>query len=67
MALSQMYGCQGEYKQTFELLLYGNYPRLFLDMESIESNERAHLLENGINKLIERNGIENKCTNISTS
>ena len=67
VALSQMYGCQGEYKQTFESLLYGNYPRLFLDMESIESYERAHLLENEINILIERNGIKNQCTNISTS
>ena len=67
VALSQMYGCQGEYKQTFESLLYGNYPRLFLDMKSIENYERAHLLENGINILIERNGIKNQCTNISTS
>ena len=67
VALSQMYGCQGEYKQTFESLLYGNYPRLFLDMESIESYERAHFLENEINILIERNGIKNQCTNISTS
>ena len=67
VALSQMYGCQGEYKQTFESLLYGNYPRLFLDMKSIESYERAHLLENEINILIERNGIKNQCTNISTT
>ena len=67
VALSQMYGCEGEYKQTFDSLLHGNYPRLFLDMKSIESYERAHLLENEINILIERNGIKNQCTNISTS
>ena len=67
VALSQMYGCQGEYKQTFESLLYGNYPRLFLEMESIESYERAHLLEDEINMLIEKNGIKNQCTIISTS
>ena len=42
-------------------------PLYFLDMKSIESYERAHLLENGINILIERNGIKNQCTNISTS
>ena len=46
VALSQMYGCQGEYKQTFESLLYGNYPRLFLERESIESYKKANLLEN---------------------
>ena len=67
VALSQMYGCQEEYKQTFESLLYGNYPRLFLDMESIDSYERAHLLEIEINILIEKFGIKNQCTNISTS
>jgi len=67
VALSQMYGCQGEYKQTFESLLYGNYPRLFLDMESIESYERAHLLENEINILIKKSGFKDQCTDISTS
>ena len=67
VALSQMYGCQGEYKQTFDSLLHGNYPRLFLDMKSIESYERAHLLENEINILFVGNGIKNQCTNISTS
>ncbi len=67
VALSQMYGCQGEYIQTFDSLLYGNYPRLFLEIESIESYERAHLLENEINILIERNGIKNQCNNISSS
>ena len=67
VALSQMYGCQGEYKQTFESLLYGNYPRLFSDMKAIESYERAHLLENGINILIHKYGMKDQCTNISTS
>ena len=67
VALSQMYGCQGEYKQTFESLLYGNYPRLFLDMESKESYERADLLENGINILIKKSGFKDQCTDISTS
>ena len=67
IALSQMYGCQGENQHTFESLLYRNYPRLFLEMEPIESYERAHLLENEINILIERNGIKNQCTIISTS
>ena len=66
-ALSQMYGCQGEYKQTFESLLYGNYSSLFLEKESMGNYERAHLLENGINFLIERNGIKNQCNTISSS
>jgi len=47
--------------------LYGNYPRLFLEMESIESYERAHLLENEINILIQKYGMKDQCTNISTS
>ena len=67
VALSQMYGCQGEYKHTFESLLYGNYPHLFSEMKEIESYERAHLLEIEINILIEKYGIKNQCTNISTS
>jgi len=67
VALSQMYGCQGEYKQTFESLLYGNYPRLFSDMKAIESYERAHLLENEINILIQKYGMKDQCTNRSTS
>jgi hypothetical protein len=67
VALSQMYGCQGKYKQTFKSMLYGNYPRLFLDMESIESYKRAHLLEIEINMLINKNDIKNQCANISKS
>ena len=67
VALSQMYGCQGEYKHTFESLLYGNYPHLFSEMKEIESYERAHLLEIEINILIEKNGIKNQCTDIFTS
>ena len=67
VALSKMYGCEGEYKQTFESLLYGNYPRLFLEMETIESYERAHLLENEINILIKKSGFKDQCTDISTS
>ena len=61
VALSQMYGCQGEYKQTFESLLYGNYPHLFSEMKEIESYERAHLLDYEINRLIQVNRMENKC------
>ena len=56
-ALSDMYGCNGEYKQTFESLLYGNYPHLFLEMKEIDSYERAHLLDYEINRLIEANKI----------
>ena len=67
VALSQMYGCQGEYKHTFESLLYGNYPHLFSEMKEIESYERAHLLEIEINILIEKNGIKNQSTDISIS
>ena len=67
LALSGMYGCQGEYKQTFESMLYGNYHRLFLGMNSIESYERAHLLENEINILIKKSGFKDQCTDISTS
>ena len=67
VAHSQMYGCQGEYKHTFESLLYGNYPRLFSDMKAIESYERAHMLENEINILIKKSGFKDQCTDISTS
>ena len=67
VALSQMYGCQGEYKHTFESLLYGNYPHLFSEMKEIESYERAHLLDYEINRLIQVNRMENKCTYTSSS
>ena len=67
VALSQMYGCTGEYQLTFESILYGNYPRLFLEMSSIESYKRAHLLEDEINILIQKTGIKDKCSTISTS
>ena len=67
VALSQMYGCQGEYKHTFESLLYGNYPRLFSEMKEIESYERAHLLDYEINRLIQVNRMENKCAYTSSS
>ena len=65
-ALSNMYGCNGEYKQTFESLLYGNYPHLFLEMKEIDSYERAHLLDNEINRLIEVNKMGEKCSYISS-
>ena len=67
LALSGMYGCQGEYKQTFESLLYGNYQHLFSEMNDIENYERAHLLENEINRLIQVNRIEDQCTYTSSS
>ena len=62
VALSQMYGCQGENKHTFESLLYGNYPHLFSEMKEIESYERAHLLDHEINRLIQVNHMEDQCT-----
>jgi len=67
VALSQMYGCQGEYKRTFESLLYGNYPHLFSKMKEIESYERAHLLDYEINRLIQVNRMENQCAFTSSS
>ena len=67
VALSQMYGCQGEYKHTFESLLYGNYPHLFSEMKEIESYERAHLLDYEINRLIQVNRLENQCVYTSSS
>ena len=67
VALSQMYGCHGEYKQTFESLLYGNYPHLFSEMKEIESYERAHLLDYEINRLIQVNRMEDQCTYTSSS
>ena len=66
-ALSGMYGCYGENQQTFESLLYGNYPHLFLEMEEIDSYERAHLLDYGINRLIEVNKMGEKCSFFSSS
>ena len=66
-ALSGMYGCNGEYQQTFESILYGNYPHLFLEMKEIDSYERAHLLDNEINRLIEVNKMGEKCSYFSTS
>ena len=65
-ALSDMYGCNGEYKQTFESLLYSNYPHLFLEMKEIDSYERAHLLDYEINRLIDVNQMGEKCSYIST-
>jgi len=67
VALSQMYGCQGEYKHTFESLLYGNYHHLFSEMKEIESYERAHLLDYEINRLIKVNRMENQCAYTSSS
>ena len=67
LALSGMYGCQGEYKQTFESLLYGNYPRLFSEMKEIDSYERAHLLDYEINRLIEVKKMGEKCSYFSSS
>ena len=67
IALSGMYGCNGEYQQTFESLLYGNYPHLFLEMKEIDSYERAHLLDYEINRLIEANKICEKCSYFSSS
>ena len=66
-ALSNMYGCNGEYQQTFESLLYGNYLHLFLEMKGIDSYERAHLLDYEINRLIEANKIGEKCSYFSSS
>ena len=67
VALSQLYGCQGEYNHTFESLLYGNYPHLFTEMKEIENYERAHLLDYEINRLIQVNRIEDQCTYSSSS
>ena len=61
-ALSDMYGCNGEYKQTFESLLYGNYPHLFLEMKEIDSYERAHLLDYEISRLIKVNKMIGQCS-----
>ena len=66
LALSGMYGCQGEYIQTFESLLYDNYPRLFSEMNEIDSYERIHLLDYEINRLIEVNKMGEKCSCISS-
>ena len=66
-ALSGMYGCNGEFQQTFESLLYGNYPHLFLEMKEIDSYERAHLLDYEINRLIEVNKMGEKCSYFSSS
>ena len=66
-ALSNMYGCNGEYQQTFDSLMYGNYPHLFLEMKEIDSYERAHLLDYEINRLIEVNKMGEKCSYFSSS
>ena len=65
-ALSDMYGCNGEYQQTFESLLYGNYPHLFPEMKEISTYERAHLLDFEINRLIEENKMV-ECSYFSSS
>ena len=62
-----MYTLEWQEVQEIESILYGNYPSLFLDMSSVESYERAHLLEDEINLLILNSGIKNKCSTISTS
>ena len=66
-ALSKMYGCQGEYEQTFQSMLYGNYPHLFEDMKEIDSYERAHLLDYEINRLIQSYRLENQCVYSNSS
>ena len=66
-ALSDMYGCNREYQQTFGSLLYGSYPHLFLEMEEIDSYERAHLLDYEINRLIDVNKMGDKCSYVSSS
>ena len=66
-ALSDMYGCNEENQHTFESLLYRNYQNLFLGMKKIDSYERAHLLENEINRLIEVNKMGEKCSYFSSS
>jgi len=66
-ALSDMYGCNGEHQQTFESLLYVNYPHLFLEMKEIDNYERAHLLDYEINRLIEANKMGDKCSYVSSS
>jgi hypothetical protein len=48
-------------------MLKGSYPHLFLDMQEIDSYERAHLLDYEINRLMELNQMGNKCTYISSS
>ena len=66
-ALSGMYGCNGEFKQTFEQILYGNYPHLFLETKEIDSYERSHLLDYEINRLIEDNKMGENCSYFSSS
>jgi len=66
-ALSYMYGCKNEYKQTFESILYGNYPLLFLKTKSINSYEKAHLLDDEINRLIKVNRLYQKCNYLLSS
>ena len=66
-ALSDMYGCNREYQQTFESFLYGNYQHLFLEMKEIDSYERSHLLDYEINRLIEVNKMGEKCSYFSSS
>ena len=62
VALSGMYGCYGEYQQTLESLLYGNYQHLFLEMKGIDSYEISHLLDYEINRLIDINKMCEKCS-----
>lgn len=64
-ALSEIYGCQGENKQTFASVLSGNYFHLFLEMKEIERYEKAHLLDYEINRLMVGSRLINKCTYIS--
>ena len=67
-ALSQIYGCQGEYEQTFKSMLYGNHPHLFEDMKEIDNNyERAHLLDYEIYRLIQSYHLENQCVYLYSS
>ena len=60
-ALSKLYGCEGEYIQTFESMLYGNYTHLFEEISDIEKYERAHLLDYEINRLMKNYRIKEFC------
>ena len=60
-ALSKLYGCEDEYIQTFESMLYGNYTHLFEEISDIEKYERAHLLDYEINRLMKNYRIKEFC------
>ena len=60
-SLSQVYGCEEDFVQAFDSMIYGNYEHLFIDSVEINHYDKAHLLDYEINRLIIEYNLQDKC------